>query len=188
MMKIIDEIFGNNTLYPQNEKNCKTKLNIGIANVLNGTFISFNDNFKTKDLLHALKASVSYPGIFTPHKAWNSLWFSGSSIWNNDVAAPVLRCKAMGFKEEDIILDVIVDNDPSIEVIDASEYTAIQMGWRSIELVDYFAAKDGILKAQKAYPKVQFRNVVGPKAAWTTFDFNHQFRKITQWVPIVSKI
>jgi predicted acylesterase/phospholipase RssA len=125
MMDIIDNMFGNETLYPQNEKNTKTKLNIGIANVLNGTFVSFNDNFKTKDLLHALKASISYPGIFAPHKAWNSTWFSGSAIWNNDVSAPVLRCKAMGFKEEDIILDVIVDNDPNIKTVDASKYNAI---------------------------------------------------------------
>jgi predicted acylesterase/phospholipase RssA len=47
-------------------KNSIRKLNIGIANLLNGTFVSFNDNFKTRDLIKVLKASVSYPGVFQP--------------------------------------------------------------------------------------------------------------------------
>ena len=125
-----------------------------------------------------LKASVSYPGIFSPHTAWDSLWFSGSAIWNIDVSAPVLRCKAMGFAEEDIILDVIVDSAPEIGEVDASRYNSIQMAWRSMEVVNYFGARDGIIKAQRAYPKVQFRNIVGPNQSWTTFDLDHQFRKL----------
>lgn len=91
----------------------------------NGTFVSFNDNFKTKDLLHVLKASVSYPGVFAPYEAWNSTWFSGSAIWGIDVAAPVLRCKAMGFKEEDIVMDVIIDSDVEIGEVDASKFNVI---------------------------------------------------------------
>jgi len=86
--------------------------------------VSFNDNFKTKDLIQALKASVSYPGIFSPHTAWDSLWFSGSAIWDIDVPAPVLRCKAMGYEEKDIVMDVIVDSAPEIKEIDASRYNS----------------------------------------------------------------
>ena len=130
--------------------------------MVNGTFVSFNDNFKTKDLLEVLKASVSYPGIFSPHKAWDSLWFSGSAIWNIDVSAPVLRCKAMGYAEEDIILDLIVDSAPEIGVVDASRFNAVQVSWRSLEVLNYFGARDGIIKAQKAFPKVQIKNIVGP--------------------------
>ena len=73
-----------------NERNSKTKLNIGITNLFNGTFVSFNNNFKSKDLINAIKASVSYPGIFPPYEAWGSQWLSGSSIWNIDVAAPII--------------------------------------------------------------------------------------------------
>lgn len=128
----------------------------------NGTFVSFNDKFKTKDLLEVLKASVSYPGVFSPYSAWDSLWFSGSAIWGIDVSAPVLRCKAMGFSESDIVMDVIVDSAPELGEIDASHYNSIQMIWRSLEVTNYYSARDGVLKAQKAFPEVHFRNIVGP--------------------------
>ena len=47
-----------------NEKTSVRDLNIGIANLNNGSFVSFNNNFKTKDLIKVLKASVSFPSIF----------------------------------------------------------------------------------------------------------------------------
>ena len=162
LMNILEEVFGNNTVHPLEEKNSKTKLNIGIANLHNGTFVSFNDNFKTKDLLHVLKASVSYPGIFEPHSAWDSEWFSGSAIWNLDVTSPVLRCKALGYKEKDIVMDVVLDNAPTIDTVDVSKYNTPMMGIRSLEVLHYFEARDGLLKAQRAYPDVTFRTVVGP--------------------------
>lgn len=108
--------------------------------MLNGTFVSFNDNFKTRDLIHALKASVSYPGVFSPYEAWNSTWFSGSAIWGIDVAAPVLRCKAMGFNEEDIVIDAVIDNDVEIDQFDAAKANSIQMGIRTYEVMHYYSA------------------------------------------------
>jgi predicted acylesterase/phospholipase RssA len=142
---------------------------------LNGTFVSFNDNFKTKDLLEVLKASVSYPGIFSPHTAWESLWFSGSAIWNIDVSAPVLRCKSMGFNESDIVLDIILDSAPTIEEIDAAKFNTFQMAKRSMDVVNYYSARDGILNAQKAYPQAYIRNIIGPNQSWTSFDMRTFF-------------
>lgn len=173
MMEIIDEVFGNQTVFPHDQKNSQRKLNIGISNVVNGTFVSFNDNFKTRDLLHVLKASISYPGVFSPYEAWDSTWFSGSAIWGIDVSAPILRCKAMGFKEEDIVIDAIIDSDTSIGKFDAAKSNAIQMGIRSLEVINYYTALDGVIKAQRAFPKVQFRNIVGPTDSWTSLDIDH---------------
>ena len=53
----------------------------------------------------------------------------------------------MGFSEDDIVLDVIVDSAPEIGEVDASRYNSIQMVWRSMEVVNYYGARDGILKA-----------------------------------------
>lgn len=122
LMKLLDKEFGSEEVYPQNEKNSKRALNIGISNVNNATYVSFNDNFKSKDLMHTLKASVSYPGIFPPVEAWNSTWFSGSTVMNIDVAAPIIRCKNLGFAEEDIVIDAILDSDFELGVVDASNY------------------------------------------------------------------
>lgn len=186
MMEIIDEIFGNQTIFPHDQKNSKKKLNIGISNVVNGTFVSFNDNFKTRDLLHVLKASVSYPGVFSPYEAWDSSWFSGSAIWGIDVSAPILRCKAMGFEEKDIVIDAIIDSDKSIGEFDAANSNAIQVGLRSLEVINYYTALDGVIKAQRAFPDVQFRNIIGPTDSWKSWNPDTWMRKLLNFVPIVS--
>jgi len=131
LMKLIDEEFGSDA---QHLKNSKRALNIGIANLMNGTFVSFNDNFKTRDLVKVLKASVAYPGVFAPFEAWNSTWLTGSSVWNIDVAAPILRCKHMGFAEEDIIIDAVIDNADELATVNVSNYNALEMGLRTYEV------------------------------------------------------
>lgn len=181
LMKLIDELFGGDA---QHLKNSKRALNIGIANLLNGTFVSFNDNFKTRDLIKVLKASVAYPGVFAPFEAWNSTWLTGSSVWNIDVAAPVLRCKHMGFAEEDIIIDAVIDSADELETVNVSNYNAFEMGLRTYEVMSYFSARKAILNAQIAYPAVTFRNVVGPKTSWRHLTLDQMYRSLVQLVPI----
>jgi predicted acylesterase/phospholipase RssA len=143
-MDLLDNEFSKNL----NEKTSVRDLNIGIANLHNGSFVSFNNNFKTKDLLNVLKASVSFPGVFEPLEVWNSLWVSGSSIWKNDAAAPILRCKAKGFADKDIIIDAIIDIHNEISEFDASTANAFEMGVRTYNVMNYYSARESILKVQ----------------------------------------
>lgn len=181
-MQLLDAFFGGSD--KQHLKSSKRALNIGIANLLNGTFVSFNDNFKTRDLLKALKASVTYPGVFAPVEAWNSTWLTGSAVWNIDVAAPILRCKHMGFAEEDIVIDAVIDNADDLETVDVSKYNAFEMGLRTYEVMSYFTARKAILNAQIAYPSVTFRNVVGPKASWWRVTLGDLFSRMFKMIPI----
>lgn len=48
--------------------------------------------------------------------------------------------------------------------MDASDYHSIQMLWRYLEVSRYYSNMDGLLRAQFAYPNVEFRNVVAPSA------------------------
>jgi len=181
LMKLIDAEFGSGDLH---QKNSKRALNIGIANLMNGTFVSFNDNFKTRDLLKALKASVVYPGIFAPYEAWNTTWLTGSSIWKIDVAAPILRCKNMGYLEEDIIIDAVIDDATELAKVNVSNYNAFEMGLRSYEVMNYYSARQALLNAQIAYPSVMFRHVVGPKRSWTEKTMDQAYKWMFHWVPI----
>ena len=147
-MDIIDKEFSKNL----SEKNSVRDLNIGIANLNNGSFVSFNNNFKTRDLIKVLKASVSFPGIFEPLEEWNSTWISGSAIWKNDAAAPILRCKAKGFAEKDIIIDSIIDIHNEIDEFDASKANALEMGVRTYHVMNYYSARESLIKAQIAFP------------------------------------
>jgi predicted acylesterase/phospholipase RssA len=92
--KLLDKELGQNLT----DKPAKSMLNLGIVDLNNGTFVSFNDKFKNRDLMHALKASVANPSTFEPYQAWNSSWIAGQSIWDLEASAPILRCLAKGFK------------------------------------------------------------------------------------------
>lgn len=58
------------------------------------------------------------------------------------------------------------------------------MGIRSLEVINYYTALDGVIKAQRAFPEVKFRNIIGPTDSWTSLDLDHQLRKFTSFVPI----
>lgn len=185
---LIDKQFGSESELPQDKKKEDgAMLNIGIANLHNGTFVGFNEKFKTRDLVKVLKASVAYPAVFEPFDAWNSSWVSGSAIWNIDAAAPILRCKALGYSEEDIVIDAILDNADEIEQVDVSTYNAFHMVQRSLEVMNYFTARQGLGFAQQAFPKVTFRHVVGPKSAqWYDLEsmFNNLLHHLIKWIPV----
>ena len=110
-----------------------------------------------------MKASVSYPTIFEPFNAWDSLWVSGGEVWSIDASAPILQCLAMGYKEEQIVLDAIIDKEDHLEVVDASQYNAWQVLGRFMELEAYYNAHRMLMITQAAYPNVEYRHIIGPK-------------------------
>lgn len=57
------------------------------------------------------------------------------------MAAPVIQCIAMGFKEEDIIIDAIIDSANQLDEEDVQDYNAFQIGWRTLEIMNYYGAR-----------------------------------------------
>ena len=83
--------------------------------------------------MEVLKASLSYAGIFKPIEAFGSMWFSnylglifvgGAAIYETDVISPIMHCESEGFKEENIIMDVILGGNPRLKSAMASIYNA----------------------------------------------------------------
>jgi hypothetical protein len=48
-------------------------------------------------------------------EAFDSLWFTGSSIYEIDVMAILRHCKKLGYEDKDIVIDAIVATNPRIE-------------------------------------------------------------------------
>jgi predicted acylesterase/phospholipase RssA len=42
--------------------------------------VSFNEHTQHDDLLKVLQASVSFPGVFKPIEAFDSMWFSNNYL------------------------------------------------------------------------------------------------------------
>lgn len=134
--------------------------------------MTFDEHTSSDDMIKVLQASLAYPGVFTPIEAFDSMWFSmlwlsynnlaGSSIYETDVISPILHCEMLGYKEEDIIIDVVLGGNPKLSSVMAQYYNSIKMAQRTLEIMNYYEVMFGLLRAKQGHPGVHFRYVIGP--------------------------
>lgn len=139
-------------------------MSIGIVDVLSGKYLPFTDkNLTTGDnLINALYASFALPGFFAPVEAFGSKWFDGSAVYDIDLFAAINRCKAKGFAESDIVVDVFLTSSANLKTVDAHDYKSVSMLFRYLEINSFYSSMDGILRAKFAYPQAKFRYAISP--------------------------
>ena len=111
-----------------------------------------------------MNAQFAQAGVFPPAEYNNTDYFDGSTIWDLDIFSVVNQCQALGYADADIVVDTILTSAKSLKVVDASDYHSIQMLWRYLEVSRFYSNMDGLLRAQFAYPAVEFRHTVAPSA------------------------
>ena len=47
----------------------------------------------------------------------------------------------MGFKEEDIVIDAIIDSANQLDEQNVQGFNAFQIGWRILEIMNYYGAR-----------------------------------------------
>lgn len=99
----------------------KKHLNIAVTNVLTGAFTSFTERHPPDELIKILQASVSFSGITPAIEAFDSLYFSGSAIYENDVMAAINHCESLGYAEADIVIDAIVGGSTTVPKYDGAK-------------------------------------------------------------------
>jgi len=140
-------------------------IDIGLTDVLKGTYVDFKESDLTGDeLFNVLYAQFASAGVFPPVEYNNTDYFDGSTIWDLDIFSVVNKCQDLGFDDANIVVDVIMTSEKTLDTVDASNYHSIQMLWRYLQVSRYYSNMDGLLRAQFAYPNVNFRNVVAPSA------------------------
>lgn len=95
-------------------------LSISVANVLSGAFKTFSEKESNETIIKVLQASIAFSGVSPPVEIGDQLYFSGNAIYENDVMAAISHCEALGYKEEDIIIDSIVGGTSTITKFDAA--------------------------------------------------------------------
>jgi predicted patatin/cPLA2 family phospholipase len=140
----------------------KRNINMGIVNVYDGSYVDFNEKNLTSSLTDALFASASIPGFFPPAEVMGSSWFDGSAVWDIDIFSAINSCIAKGFKNEDIIVDVIMTSSANLKTVQAEDYKSIGMLFRYLEISSFYNSMDGLLRAKFAYQGVNFRYVITP--------------------------
>jgi hypothetical protein len=142
--------------------NMQRYVDVGLTNVLTGAYV---DNIETLDsnLQDVMFASFSYAGFFPPAESMGQTWFDGSVIWDLDIFSAVNKCLET-HEQKDVVVDVLLTSTRVLKQVDASNYNSIQMLIRYLEVARYYGHMDGLLRAQFAYPDVNFRHVVSPSA------------------------
>lgn len=160
----------------------KRKMDIGIVDVKDGSYRDFSeknitslasssssswgwwgsDDKKDDTLAEALYASMSFAGFFPPADVLGSYYFDGSAVWDIDIFSAINRCTEMGFKNSDIVVDVIMTSSANLKDVKAEDYKSIQMLFRYLEISSFYNSMDGLLRAKFAYEGVNFRCVVTP--------------------------
>lgn len=140
-------------------------IDIGLTNVLNGQYTDFYAGDLTGDeLIQVLLGSFEYAGFFAPEAALGTDWFDGSTIMDLDIFSAVNSCIAQGHAYEDIVVDVVMTHAKTLKQVDASNYKSMQMLMRFLHVTHYYNVMDGLLRAQFAYPTVNFRHIISPSA------------------------
>ena len=158
MEDFLKKEFGNTSI--------KRKLDIGIVDVLDGSYKDFSDTNVTQgdNLLDAMYASMSFAGFFPPAEVLGSSYFDGSAVWDIDIFSAINRCKAEGFAESDIIVDVILTSSANLQEVKADDYKSIGMLFRYLEISSFYNSMDGLLRAKFAYD-CDFRYVISPSSS-----------------------
>lgn len=135
-------------------------VDVGITNILTGNFDENTTNLNT-NLQDVIFASFAKPGYFPPAETMGSSFFDGSVIYDLDIFSAVNKCRET-HAEEDIVVDVVMTTRKSIHAVDASNYDILRIALRVGEVFRYYGVADALLRAQFAYPTINFRYVINP--------------------------
>jgi hypothetical protein len=100
--------------------------------------------------------------VFKTVEAFDSFWFTGSSIYEIDIIAPIIHCEEMGYTAKDIVIDVVLSGNPHINRVYANIYNAFGVAQRTFEIIQYYERMYGLLRAKGGHPDVTYRYVIGP--------------------------
>ena len=86
---------------------------------------------------------------------------------NIDVSESIVKCREDGFKDEDIIIDVIlcfgqVARVDQWKMKEIKYKNAFEMYKRTADLKDFYYYFEDILRVVRGYPNVQFRHLISP--------------------------
>lgn len=112
-------------------------------------------------LIDVMYGSFTYAGFFAPEEALGTDYFDGSTIWDIDIFSAVNKCLET-HAPEDIVVDVALTSSRTLKHVDASNYSSFDMLWRYLHVARYYNVMDGLLRAQFAYPTINWRHVISP--------------------------
>jgi len=94
---------------------------------------------------------------------FDSLYFSGNAIYENDVSTAISHCEELGYEEKDIIIDSLLSGTPYMEYFDTARANTWSIMVHSSKMWKYYDRVHGILRAKITHSDVMFRYLIRPR-------------------------
>jgi predicted acylesterase/phospholipase RssA len=160
-------------------RGAKKEILLGAVDVHTGLYQDLMDLATEEKLEKALFASTALNVWFPPVEEFGKKWYDGSGVWSIEVLGPIRKCEEMGFKREDIIVDVLMTNSDHLPARNSTGDGAIPSALRYLEISEFYSGIDGIARAAAGFKEVNFRYCVNPGSehlptSWFPFAFKQK--------------
>mmetsp|Transcript_12468 Transcript_12468/g.14015 ORF Transcript_12468/g.14015 Transcript_12468/m.14015 type:complete len:258 (+) Transcript_12468:338-1111(+) len=138
--------------------------------------VRFNEKEDWDTIPSKIVASTSMPFAFPHMHIDNKTLVDGGSVWNVDYAAGITQCLDDGYKESDIIVDIILCT--GMQANGTTGYNTIQNYLRYRNIKAYYNSMSDLDEIKRGYEEVNFRHLVVPKkplpSGYIPLGFNHE--------------
>ena len=119
--------------------------------------------------IEAVFASCIIPFAFGQIQIGDKSLIDGGCKWKLDVISAIRRCREVVDDDSDIIVDLVICNNPSIaKKDDVDKYNAFGHMLRAMELKDYYNTLNDYNSSMALFPNVTFRYLITPSESITS--------------------
>ena len=139
----------------------KRRVVMSSVNVDTGEYVDFTrDNIDLWELPHAAVSSASIPGVF-PHHVWRmGTFMDGGTVINVNIASAINQCIDAGYKEDQIVLDVLICGDPTHPAAEVDTDDTMENYMRVRDLKKFYLDTDSIAATMYGHPEVNLRYLI----------------------------
>jgi predicted acylesterase/phospholipase RssA len=149
---------------------------MGAANLRTGGFERFCSHANFEALINVTIASAAIPGVFLDQTFGGETYVDGGTLVNMDVTGAIENCLALGYTQENIIVDTIACGGVNMTAFsgDPATATVLPVFLRAGAMKSFSNGERDYTEAQYTFPQVNFRYRIQPtqKIPGTGIDFN----------------
>lgn len=146
------------------------KIEWNAVDINSAEIVRFNEHEEWESIPSKIIASASMPFAFPHMHIGEKTYVDGGSVWNVDYASGINRCLSEGYKEKNIIVDIILCTGAQSEEKEGEsssskrDYNTIQNYLRMRDIQSYYTSMSDLDEVKRGYKDVNFRYLVVPDA------------------------
>ena len=116
----------------------KRSLIIRAVDLITGDLVIYDEETPMDKMPSVVKGSASIPLFFPPTELDDHAFIDGGTFGSLDISQGIIKCRDKGYKDEDIVVDVIVCFDKVVQVQEWNQKDAkYKNAWKIFQLKFY---------------------------------------------------